>query len=180
MMRQLEMMIGESQFRDGMREYLSQHAFANATWPALVEILDRKSEEDLLSWSDVWVNQPGRPAFTLEHDQDANDGKQLTLMQTDRAALDRVWPQQFDIMSAASVQTSRATVFSHASATTIDERGFAAEAPLIFNANGTGYGLFPADPAVIALWERLSKVEKGALLINLYELMLEGTRVDTG
>ena len=177
MMRQLEMMIGESQFRDGMREYLSQHAFANATWPALVEILDRKSEEDLLSWSDVWVNQPGRPAFTLEHDQDANDGKQLTLMQTDRAALDRVWPQQFDIMSAASVQTSRATVFSHASATTIDERGFAAEAPLIFNANGTGYGLFPADPAVIALWERLSKVEKGALLINLYELMLEGTRV---
>jgi aminopeptidase N len=113
----------------------------------------------------------------LEHDQGAIDGKQLTIMQTDRAALDRVWPQQFEIMSAASVKASRAAVFSRAGVTTIDEREFAADAPLIFNADGAGYGLFPADPSVIAHWERLSKVEKGALLINLYELLLEGTHV---
>lgn len=177
MMRQLEMMIGEAQFRDGMREYLSQHAFANATWPGLIEILNRKAEQDLLAWSDVWVNQPGRPVFALKHDQDADDGPQLTVMQTDRAELDRVWPQQFELMSVTETQSSRIAVFSRASATTVDASEFAADVPLIFNANGTGYGLFPADPTVIAHWERLSKVEKGALLINLYELLLEGTRV---
>lgn len=175
MMRQLEMMIGESQFRDGMREYLSQHAFANATWPALVEILDRKSEEDLLAWSDVWVNQPGRPVFALEYDQDAVNGSQYTITQTDRAEIGRVWPQQFELMSTTEKQNSRISVFSRDRATTVDAGEFAEDERMIFNSNGTGYGLFPADPAVIVQWERLSKVEKGALLINLYELLLEET-----
>lgn len=178
MMRQLEMMIGEAQFRDGMREYLREHAFGNATWPALVEILDRKSEVDLLAWSDVWVNQPGRPAFTLE--QESIDSRQALIVQTDRAGLERVWPQQFELVSAADGPASKISVFSQSKATVLDGGEFAVDGPLIFNSNGTGYGLFPADPSVITHWDRLSKVEKGALLINLYELLLEGTQVTPG
>ena len=49
-----------------MQEYLQRYAFDNATWPALIDILDRKSEHDLKAWSDVWVNTPGRPDFTTE------------------------------------------------------------------------------------------------------------------
>ena len=47
MMRHLEEKMGEDLFREGMREYLETFAFGNATWPALVGILDRKSDEDL-------------------------------------------------------------------------------------------------------------------------------------
>ena len=39
-MRQLEMMVGEDAFRDGLREYLKRYAFGNATWLDLVRILD--------------------------------------------------------------------------------------------------------------------------------------------
>ncbi|MBW3535396.1 MAG: hypothetical protein KY453_09310, partial [Gemmatimonadetes bacterium] len=38
-MRQLEALVGEETFRDGLREYLRDHAYANATWPDLIAIL---------------------------------------------------------------------------------------------------------------------------------------------
>jgi aminopeptidase N len=62
MMRKLEKLIGEERFREGVREYLATFAFGNATWPDLIEILDAKSSEDLRTWSDIWVNTPGREA----------------------------------------------------------------------------------------------------------------------
>ena len=37
-MRQLELMLGETAFRDGLREYLKRYAFGNATWLDLVRI----------------------------------------------------------------------------------------------------------------------------------------------
>ena len=42
MMRKLEKVIGEELFREGIQEYLESYAFDNATWPALIEILDAK------------------------------------------------------------------------------------------------------------------------------------------
>ena len=39
-MRQLEMLVGEQRFRDGLREYLKTYAFGNATWPDLIRMLD--------------------------------------------------------------------------------------------------------------------------------------------
>ncbi|MGI9263266.1 MAG: M1 family metallopeptidase, partial [Woeseiaceae bacterium] len=68
MMRKLEKMIGEDIFREGLQEYLSTYAFDNATWPALIEILDAKSDEDLATWSADWVNTPGRAAVEAQWD----------------------------------------------------------------------------------------------------------------
>ena len=50
-MRQLERLVGESMLRDGLREYLATYRFANASWPELIEILDRNSPLDLQAWS---------------------------------------------------------------------------------------------------------------------------------
>lgn len=63
MMRELEILIGERLFREGMQTYLREYAFGNATWPDLIEILDARSDEDLAAWSRAWVNEPGRPEF---------------------------------------------------------------------------------------------------------------------
>ena len=62
MMRKLEKLIGEDRFREGVQEYLATFSFDNANWPALIEILDGKSTEDLRAWSDTWVHTPGRKA----------------------------------------------------------------------------------------------------------------------
>ena len=49
-------------FRDGLREYLRDHAFANATWSDLIALLDARTPEDLAAWSRAWVEEPGRPS----------------------------------------------------------------------------------------------------------------------
>ena len=42
-MRQLEMLVGETGIRDGLREYLKRYAFGNATWLDLIRILDART-----------------------------------------------------------------------------------------------------------------------------------------
>ena len=63
-MRQLEMIVTPDGLRDGLREYLKQHSFANATWPDLIALLDRRTPEDLAAWSRAWVEEAGRPTIT--------------------------------------------------------------------------------------------------------------------
>src|SRR5688572_28352572 len=46
-MRQLETIVGEQAFREGMREYLKRYAFGNATWLDLVRILDARTLQNL-------------------------------------------------------------------------------------------------------------------------------------
>ena len=58
------LIVGETAFRDGLREYLKQHAFGNATWTDLIRILDTRTPENLAAWSRAWVEERGRPAFT--------------------------------------------------------------------------------------------------------------------
>ena len=60
-MQQLETIVGDSIFREGIRAYLARFRFGNATWPELIRILDDLSPEDLATWSRVWVEEPGRP-----------------------------------------------------------------------------------------------------------------------
>ncbi len=65
-MRQLEAILGETAFRDGLREYLRTHRFGNATWPDLIALLDERTPEDLAAWSRAWVEEAGRPIVTTE------------------------------------------------------------------------------------------------------------------
>src|SRR5690606_34922735 len=65
-MRHLEMLLGEDTFRDGMREYLKNYAFGNATWTDLIALLDKRTPEDLAAWSTAWVDERGRPTIATE------------------------------------------------------------------------------------------------------------------
>ena len=48
-MRHLEHLMGETVFRDGLREYLKKYAFGNATWSELIAILDARTDTDLVT-----------------------------------------------------------------------------------------------------------------------------------
>src|SRR5690606_762007 len=71
MMRQLERLMGKNKFQQGVREYLKKFANGNASWPDLIGILDRYTDEDLEAWNKVWVNESGRPVvdYTIEYNQ---------------------------------------------------------------------------------------------------------------
>ena len=174
MMRQLEMVIGEDLFRAGMREYLATYSFANATWPALVEILDRKSDVNLKSWSEVWVNTPGRPEIDRLEDIALQGKSDVTLAQTNRRAAGRVWPQTFGVASFSEEHGDvRFSVLSNAENVPFDDSRVPPDADVILNSDGRGYGLFTATIENLELWGRFNDVEKGSVLINIYESMLE-------
>ena len=96
-MRHLEALLGEDNFRDGLREYLKAHAFANATWSDLIAVLDRRTPLDLQAWSRVWVDQPGRPS--IQTVLEVRDGAvvRLAFRQSDPWKRNLVWPQQLRV-----------------------------------------------------------------------------------
>ena len=97
MMRQLELLMGKDKFQTGMQEYLKKFAFSNATWPDLINILNKYAPVDLLAWNKVWVNDNGRPKILDK--LEINNGKitRLTISQKPEFGADRVWPQSFKI-----------------------------------------------------------------------------------
>ena len=60
-MEMLVKKMGQSRFRDGIREYLNRFAYSNATWDDLIDILDSLSDEDIKTWSNVWIKERGMP-----------------------------------------------------------------------------------------------------------------------
>ena len=170
MMRQLELLVGEEVFKTGMREYLSTYSFGNATWPDLINILDKLTDQDLKTWSEVWVNTPDRPHFSI--DTASTEGAKI--IQTDPAGNNRVWPQEFTILEKTESGFVQYPVLSNEVQTAISLND---SMNIIFNANGYGYGLFPASIRNLELWNELEDVTRGSELINLYENMLEQNEV---
>lgn len=171
MMRQLELLTGELPFQEGMQEYLSAFSFSNATWPDLIAILDEKTDTDLTSWSEVWVNTAGRPHFNAQSLSTAP-----SLRQDDPTGQNRVWPQSFSVATNEGQDWVPVTVYSREGDTDI---GGSSNINPLFNADGYGYGLFPADSTILADWDNLDEVQKGSLLISLYENLLEGRTVQS-
>ena len=174
MMRQLESLVGQERFQAGLREYLDRYAFANASWSDLVDILDATTDDDLGAWSEVWVNTPGRPLLQRQSEQASGGDAGHVLLQDDPAGSGRVWPQRLEIAVMADAAARRTAVLSSSRSTPLD--GLAGESGerFVFNSDGRGYGLFPADAGNLLAWDTLGEVERAAELINLYENMLAG------
>ena len=174
MMRQLESLVGEERFQAGLREYLDRYAFANASWSDLIDILDATTDDDLGAWSEVWVNTPGRPVLQTQSEPASGRDAGHVLLQNDPAGSGRVWPQRFEVADMGDAAARRTSVLSSSRSTPLDELAGDSGERLVFNADGRGYGLFPADARNLFAWDTLGEVERAAELINLYENMLVG------
>src|SRR5258707_15075486 len=53
-LKQLGFVLGDSHFRDGLRLYLREHAYANAEWADLVRAFERTSGQKLDRWAEMW------------------------------------------------------------------------------------------------------------------------------
>ena len=73
------------------------HAFGNATWTDLIEVLDERTPADLRAWSRVWVEEPGRPTITTELDAASGTIARLAFAQRDTWKRGIVWPQQLRV-----------------------------------------------------------------------------------
>jgi aminopeptidase N len=68
-LRQLMVLVGPETFFDGVRRYLSRHAFSNTTLSDFLAAIEEASDRDLTSWADSWLRTAG--VSTLRVDGDA-------------------------------------------------------------------------------------------------------------
>ena len=176
MMRQLESLMGKDNFKKGIREYLKKYAYGNATWPDLIAILSKYSTTDLYSWNRVWVNQPGRPVFDYKITYSGNKISKLVIDQQPEVGPKRIWPQVFNILLVYTDHTKIIPVDMKAQQVLLTAAiGEAKPLFILFNADGMGYGLFPADTAMGAsIFNLKSPLARASTYINLYENMLAG------
>ena len=139
MLEKLVEIMGEDAFRKAIGQYLRTYAYGNATWDDIVAIFDSCCEEDIASFSRVWVNEKGMPHISFDH-----DGTRLVVAQHDIYDRDIVWPQRFDILAVdgdGAMQSLEVELMGE-SATVALPRNTQYVLP---NSCGRGYGHFLFD-----------------------------------
>ena len=97
-LKQLAFVIGEENFRDGLRLYLKEHAYANAEWSDLVHAFERTSKKPLGEWADAWIKHRGMPQVDVEWSCDLKSGfGHYALKQHDVLGEGRLWPIETNV-----------------------------------------------------------------------------------
>ena len=90
MMRKLAAMMGEDAFRAGIREYLAEFKYGNATWDDLIAILAKHTDEDVAGFSRTWVDQPYWPEYQALNCSDAEDSERYGLIRLNPTQTDSI------------------------------------------------------------------------------------------
>ena len=64
--RMLETYLGESTFRAGVRRYMADHQYANATTDDLWKALEDASRQPIRSVASIWIDKPGYPLIRAQ------------------------------------------------------------------------------------------------------------------
>ena len=178
-MRQLERLVGAERFRDGLREYLQRFQYGNATWPDLIDILDRRTDAALAAWSEVWVEEPGRPVVTTERLDDTDLVDRLRVWQDDPADRGRLWPQQLVLLLSYDDRDVQIPLSLSGASASLGWSGQANPNFVLPNATGLEYGHFRLDrESLDYLLSHLPDLEdpltRGIAWVTLWDGVLEG------
>ncbi|HAY3506250.1 TPA: aminopeptidase [Elizabethkingia anophelis] len=180
MMRQLELLIGEENFRKGISEYLRKYAYSNATWPDLITILDNQTPEDLQSWNKVWVNEPGRPIIDYTIKYKGNKIENFKISQhPEHGDTQKLWPQEFQISLFYPDKIEKVDVkFSENQQDIPELKGRQKPLFVLQNSSGIGYGVFNVDNDLISGFSLIKDpVSRASAYISLYENMMGGSGI---
>jgi aminopeptidase N len=179
-MRQLETIMGPDAFRDGLREYLRQHTFGNASWADLIAILDQRTPEDLAAWSHAWVEEDGRPIVTTE--LSVADGRitRLAFMTRDpRTQRGLTWTQDIQVALGYVDRIQLIPVRLSGNRTEVAAaRGLPAPLFVLPNGGGLAYGELHLDKTSLAwLAEKLPEIHdaltRGSAWVTLWDAVLD-------
>jgi aminopeptidase N len=184
-MRQLELLVGEDSFRDGLRDYLKAHAMANATWADLIQVMDARTPVDLVAWSRAWVEERGRPRIVMNvaAPDDIPGTIALSFVVEDPLRRGLAWPQTLKVRFGDRTQSPEAEVLlgeTGRASFTYTTSVFPNDVRWVLpTAGGLGYGDFVLPGNMLEhLAEDLpiiaDPLTRGAALVTLWESMLEG------
>lgn len=177
MMRQLEMLIGEDKFRTGVNQYLQKYKYSNATWDDLIGILDNYTEEDLIKWNNVWVNETGRPIVNFDVAYaNGHVNKFQILQEPEYKNVNKIWKQSIQISFYYKNSLKTINTYLDAAKQNIAQvNGWPKPLCIVVNSSGSGYGVFPVGQNVINNFSLIKNpVTRASVYIALYENVLSG------
>ena len=97
-LKQLAFVLGPQNFRNGLRLYLKEHAYANAAWSDLVGAFEQVSGRTLDRWADMWIRHRGMPQVDVAWSCDGGRLRQLSLSQHDVLGGSDIWPIASEVL----------------------------------------------------------------------------------
>ncbi len=180
-MRHLENMIGTTRLRNGLRKYLSEYSYDNASWNDLIRILDKKKDLKLDEWSHQWIYEPGMPKIEIhKKEQLRSKGFGFSFSQSDPWGYDRLWGQRLYFIFGND-QESKMLPYNfvdQAADVRINQPGLASDY-ILANGLGLSYGYFSLDKQTLDyLVGNISffkeDLTRGVAWLDLHENMLNG------
>ena len=98
LLRVLNFNIGEDHFREGIRIFLREHAYANAEWSDLIGAFSRASGTNLKPWASAWVEQRGMPQVEIDWACDSGLISSFRIRQKDALDEGHVWPIRTQVL----------------------------------------------------------------------------------
>ena len=157
-LKQLNYFLDENNFRQGLRLYLKEHAYANAEWADLVRAFEAASDQaghhvDVQAWAKSWITRRGMPEVTVDYS--CNDGKisAFTIKQRDVLDDGYVWPMANEILLISAIPNASAAIETmkvqwNAPAFPVSSAVGKPCPNLVFaNERDYGYGRFLLDPS---------------------------------
>jgi len=182
-LRMIEQFLGEGKFRAGIRGYMKEHAFQNATAEALWAALASASGQPVSEMARDWFMQPGFPLVTL-----SAQGARLRMEQTRFFALDAVssprpseqrWTIPFTLKYRDDTGTLTHAVLLKDAVTEVVLPASGKIAWIYGNANEAGFLRTRYDAALLdalrlAVPDALSPQERVGYLNHLWALTVRG------
>jgi tricorn protease interacting factor F2/3 len=166
-LQMLEAYLGEEDFREGVRRYLSAHSYSNATGNDLWSSLEKASGKPVQKIMSSWVQQPGYPVVTAT----LNDGR-LTFRQErflmSGESQDTTWP----IPIIIEMNGERKSILMEATEETIEAAGLKS---LRVNPDRTGF--YPVRYVGLddVLWRsRLSSPDRWGIVFDAFLFLVSG------
>jgi aminopeptidase N len=148
--KQLAFVVGDEQFRDGLRLYLKEHSYANAEWNDLVRALERTSKKQLGPWADAWIKRRGMPQVDVEWSCGVKGDMtmtRITVSQRDVLEEGGLWPIATKILvNYGKTETQTRIEWKTAKTEFITGKGGECPRYIFANYQDEAYGRFLLDP----------------------------------
>ena len=179
-LKQLNYLVGDTAFRDGLRRYLRDHSYDNATWRDLLFAVGGTAGRPLDDWGKSYILRPGMPVFTQR--LEVRNGKIVRLALEQHAAKTlsgtAPWPARIEVLLGyADAPAVRVPVILEGRVTEVPVKGKRAPDFVFANASDYGYGLVRLDSRSVGWLEsHIGEVRDDFLRAMLWGAMWDEVR----
>ena len=178
-LRQLDYLVGPQSFQRGVRRFLAEHPYGNATWRDLLGSISRTSGRDLTAWGSQWILRPGMPI--VEQSLSVSAGRITNLTLSQRPAQPTLsgteaWPMRLSLLLYYTDAPPVRIPVEFATRTAVVRAAHGRRSPafVFANDNDFGYAIVLPDSASVSWLEQ----NVGTVKDDLLRAMLWGAMWD--